>query len=476
MNYQTVIGLEVHAQLATNSKIFCGCSTKFGQQPNSSTCPVCLGMPGVLPVLNKRVVALALKVALATHCRIASHSIFARKNYFYPDLPKAYQISQFELPLAEAGWLEIETEAGPKKIGITRIHLEEDAGKLLHEGVAEGSQVDLNRCGTPLIEIVSEPDMCSPEEAKLYMQKLRDILSYLGVCDCNMEEGSLRCDGNISLKRPEDKKLGVKAEVKNMNSFRFLQKALEYEVKRQTADLEAGERIVQETRLWDAARGVTLSMRSKEEAHDYRYFPEPDLVPLELDAAWIEELRKKLPELPDAKRLRFIKDYDLPAYDARLLTSSRPLADYYEQCVKLFAEPKQVSNWLMGDLLYHLKNDNRSIGECPVKPAHLARLLDLIKKKVISGKIAKAVFEEMYATGKEPEVIVKEKGLQQVADEGAIEKLVAEALANNPQSVADYKAGKQQALGFLVGQVMKASRGKANPQMVNKLLREKLQD
>ncbi len=474
MEYQSVIGLEVHAQLSTDSKIFCGCSTRFGQQPNSSTCPVCLGMPGVLPVLNKKVVELAVKVALATHCEIAPRSIFARKNYFYPDLPKAYQISQFELPLAEHGWIEIETESGPKKIGITRIHLEEDAGKLLHEGISDGSHVDLNRCGTPLIEIVSEPDMSTPEEAKLYMQKLRDILSYLEVCDCNMEEGSLRCDANISLKKPSDTKLGTKAEIKNMNSFRFLQKAVEYEIKRQTAELDAGEKIIQETRLWDSVTGTTTSMRSKEEAHDYRYFPEPDLVPVEPANDWIEQLKDELPELPDQKKSRFTRQYGLPAYDSGLLTSSRGLADYYEETVSLCTDAKLASNWVMGDILYYLKNDNLSIEECPVKPAHLAQLIELIKKNVISGKIAKTVFEEMFNSGKEPSVIVKEKGLQQVADEGAVEKFVDKALADNPQSVADYTAGKQQAIGFLVGQVMKASRGKANPQMVNKLLREKL--
>ncbi|MBI5788500.1 MAG: Asp-tRNA(Asn)/Glu-tRNA(Gln) amidotransferase subunit GatB [Candidatus Schekmanbacteria bacterium] len=474
MSYQTVIGLEVHAQLLTNSKMFCGCSTKFGQQPNSSACPVCLGMPGVLPVMNAKAVELALKVALATNCRIAPHSIMARKNYFYPDLPKAYQISQFELPLAEKGWLEIEAAAGPKKIGITRIHMEEDAGKLLHEGVQNGSHVDLNRCGTPLIEIVSEPEISSPEEAKLYMQKLRDILDYLEVCDCNMEEGSLRCDANISLKKPEAKSLGTKAEIKNMNSFRFLQRALEYEEKRQAAELEAGGKIIQETRLWDSNRGITVSMRSKEEAHDYRYFPEPDLVPIEPDPAWVEQIGSVLPELPDAKKQRFIAQYGLPDYDAQLLTGSRALADYYERCAAKFSDYKQVSNWVMGDLAYHLKQDNRGIVNCPISPENLAQLLDLMKRNVISGKIAKTVFEEMYAGGKEPQVIVKEKGLQQVADESAIEKIVDGIIAGNPQAKIDFQAGKQHALGFLVGQVMKASKGKANPQMVNKLLQEKL--
>ncbi|MBD3309134.1 Asp-tRNA(Asn)/Glu-tRNA(Gln) amidotransferase subunit GatB [candidate division KSB3 bacterium] len=478
--YETVIGLEVHTQLMTASKIFCSCSTQFGASPNTNTCPVCQGMPGVLPVLNHRVVELAVRTGLATNCRIAPQSVFARKNYFYPDLPKAYQISQYELPLAEHGWLEITVNGTIKKIGITRIHMEEDAGKLLHEypGEAAGtfSYVDFNRCGVPLLEIVSEPDMRSPEEAKEYLLTLKNVLEYLEVSDCNMEEGSLRCDANISLRPVGSDTFGTKTEVKNMNSFRNVQRALEYEVERQTLLLEAGESIAQETRLWDADRGMTFSMRSKEEAHDYRYFPEPDLIPLTLTEAWIETIRQSLPELATAKRQRFITQYDLPEYDAEVLTSAKYLANYYEECVQRFPQPKIVSNWVMGDILRKLKQQEKDIRECPVSPAHLAQMLQLVEKKTISGKIAKTVFEDMYATGKMPTEIVQEKGLVQISDEGQITTIIDQILAENPDPVAQYRAGKTKTFGFFVGQVMKATQGKANPQLVNTLLKQRLKE
>ncbi len=472
--YEAVIGLEIHAQLLTVSKMFCGCSTKFGLAPNSATCPVCLGLPGVLPVTNRKAVEYALRVALALNCQVAPHSIFARKNYFYPDLPKAYQISQYELPLAEHGYLDIETEGGIKRIRIHRVHMEEDAGKLLHEAEADSSLVDLNRCGTPLIEIVSEPDISSPAEAKTFMMKLRDILAYLQVCDCNMEEGSLRCDANVSIRPVGEKKLGTKAEVKNMNSFRFMQRAMEYEIERQQIELESGGRVVQETRLWDSAQGITLSMRSKEEAHDYRYFPDPDLVPVEVAENWIETVAKGLPELPDAKKSRFIAQYDLPAYDASVLTTDRSLADYYEACAKLFPQPKTVSNWVMGELLRLLKTDNRDIQDCPVSAKSLANLLELIQQGVISAKIAKEVFEEMYTTGQAAAAIVERKGLKQISGEDAVIQMIDQVLAENPKHVADYKSGKDKLFGYLMGQVMKRSGGKVNPQLAEKLLRQRL--
>ncbi|RMF94069.1 MAG: Asp-tRNA(Asn)/Glu-tRNA(Gln) amidotransferase subunit GatB [Nitrospinota bacterium] len=478
MEYEIIIGLEVHAQLLTKSKIFCGCSTAFGAAPNENTCPVCLGMPGVLPVLNREAVEFALKMAVATHCQIAPFSKFARKNYFYPDLPKGYQISQYELPLARGGYVEIFTPAGLKKIGITRIHLEEDAGKLIHgENLDDphSSYVDMNRCGVPLIEIVSEPDIRSPEEAREFLQELKAILEYLEICDGNMEEGSLRCDANISIRPRGAREFGTKTEVKNLNSFRHLQRALAYEAERQAMVLEEGGTVVQETRLWDASRGITLSMRTKEEAHDYRYFPEPDLVPLVVDEAWIARIRASLPELPGARRQRFVTEYGLPDYDAGVLTSSKALANYYEECVALFPHPKTVSNWIMGELLRELKREDAPpIEQSPVPPAHLAELLQMIEKKVISGKIAKTVFEEMYATGKRAEVIVREKGLVQIADADQLSQVIDEVLARHPEEVAAYRQGKEKLLGYFVGQVMKATQGKANPQLVNKLLKEKL--
>lgn len=474
MEYEPVIGLEIHAQLTTESKVFCGCSTKFGGSPNTHTCPVCLGMPGVLPVLNRTVVEYTIRMALATHCSIAPYSQFARKNYFYPDLPKGYQISQYELPLARNGWVEIETSEGVKHIRIHRIHMEEDAGKLVHDEYQPVSYVDYNRTGVPLIEIVSEPDLKSSEEAAAYLRTLREILRYLEICDGNMEEGSLRCDANISLRPVGTDTLGTKAELKNMNSFKNVQKALDFEIRRQKALLERGESIVQETRLWDANRNVTLSMRGKEEAHDYRYFPDPDLVPISISSEWVEEVRANLPELPDAKRERFLTQYGLPAYDAQVLTASKPLANYFESVVGEFAQPKVVSNWMMSELLRELNRNDRDISECPVTPENLVQLLTLLDSGVISGKIAKTVFEEMFATGRSAKQIVEEKGLVQVRDESAIEAAIDQVLAENPNEVEQFRGGKEKVFGFFVGQVMRKTKGKANPQLVNEILRKKL--
>lgn len=474
MEFEPVMGLEVHAQLLTKSKIFCGCSTTFGASPNTHTCPVCLGMPGVLPVLNREVVEFTIKMALATHCRINPLNQFARKNYFYPDLPKGYQISQYELPLAENGWVEVETESGPTRVRIHRIHMEEDAGKLIHDEFQPVSYVDLNRTGVPLMEIVSEPDIRSPEEAASYLRTIREILRYLDICDGNMEQGSMRCDANVSLRPAGSEKLGVKAELKNMNSFRNVQRALEFEIRRQRALLERGEPVIQETRLWDANRNVTVSMRGKEEAHDYRYFPDPDLVRVTVDDEWVQSVRATLPELPDAKRERFLSQYGLPGYDAQVLTSSKALANYFEEVVRGIDQPKTVSNWIMSELLRELKKDEREIEACPVPPENLVELLRLIDKGVVSGKMAKNVFEEMYRTGKHAAKIVEERGLVQVKDEGAIESLIDEVLAESPTEVESYRAGKEKLFGFFVGQVMKKSKGKANPKIVNEILRDKL--
>ncbi len=474
MAFEPVIGLEVHAQLLTQSKIFCGCSTLFGAAPNTHTCPVCLGMPGSLPVLNQKVVEFTIKMALATHCQVAHYSQFARKNYFYPDLPKGYQISQYELPLAEQGWVDTVAETGSRRIRIHRIHMEEDAGKLIHDEVQPMSYVDFNRTGVPLMEIVSEPDLRSPEEAAAYLKTLRAILRYLGICDGNMEEGSMRCDANISLRPVGTEALGVKTELKNMNSFRNVQKALAFEIRRQRALLESGQAIVQETRLWDATQNQTVSMRGKEEAHDYRYFPDPDLVPVVIDEAWVEAIRTTLPELPDAKRERFMNDYGLPASDAEVLTASKSLADYFEAVVREFSQPKVVSNWILSELLRELKGDEREIEACPVPPTHFAELLQMLDAGVVSGKIAKTVFAHMYRSGKRAGVIVQEESLTQVKDQGAIETVIAEVLAENPKEVELYRQGKEKLLGFFVGQVMRKTRGKANPQLVNKILSEKL--
>ncbi len=478
MEYEPVIGLEVHAQLLTQSKIFCSCSTRFGEEPNTLTCPVCTGSPGSLPVLNKKVVEYTLRAALATHCRIASYSLFARKNYFYPDLPKGYQISQYELPLTVDGYIDIQIDSQKKRIGIIRIHMEEDAGKLLHDLSTESgarSYVDFNRTGVPLIEIVSAPDIRTPEEAASYLRKLRAILMFLDICDGNMEEGSFRCDANISLRPKGREALGVKTELKNMNSFRNVQRALDFEIRRQTALLDQGEKIVQETRLWDTARGVTSSMRGKEEAHDYRYFPDPDLVPFVIDSQWIEEIRAGLPELPESKKERFIREYGIPEYDAEVLTTSKPLANYYEVCLRHYPKPKIVSNWIMSELLRELKKDEREIEECPVPALHLSELLKLIAEGTISGKIAKSVFEEMYRSGKRAAEIVLAEGWVQVSDAAELEKIVEQVLVTNSKEVEAYRKGKEKLFGFFVGQVMKATQGKANPQMVNEILKKKLE-
>ena len=477
MKYETVIGLEVHVQIKTKTKIFCSCSTEFGSPPNENTCPICLGMPGVLPVLNKRFLESSMRACLATHCTIEPMNRFARKNYFYPDLPKGYQISQFELPLGTNGFININVDGTKKRIGLTRIHMEEDAGKLIHgenSGRPGKSYVDFNRTGVPLCEVVSEPDMRSAEEARAYLNELKSILEYTGVSDCNMEEGSLRCDANVSIRPVGQKEFGTRAELKNLNSFKFIQKAIEYEVDRQTKLLDQGDTVKQETRLYDADRNETFPMRSKEEAHDYRYFPDPDLVPIMIDEAWVEELRKTIPELPEQKRERFVKNYKIPEYDAGVLTSSKPLADYFEQCTALFPQPKTISNWMMGDLLRELKKDGSNIVDCPVLPSALVDLLKLIESGTISGNIAKGIFEEMYQTQKSAGSIVEEKGLKQITDSSAIEKIVAEVLQANPSQVEEFKGGKEKVLGFLVGQVMKASKGKANPAMVNKLLKKKM--
>jgi aspartyl-tRNA(Asn)/glutamyl-tRNA(Gln) amidotransferase subunit B len=475
--FEAVIGLEVHAQLLTRSKIFCGCSAAFGAPPNSQTCPVCLGMPGVLPALNRRVVEFAMRTAVALRCEIAAGCRFARKNYFYPDMPKNYQISQYELPLARNGLVEFPLNGLTKRVRIHRLHLEEDVGKLLHAGTfqaADHSLVDFNRSGVPLMEIVSEPDIRSPEEAAEYLRQIRAILVYLEVCDGNMEEGSLRCDANVSVRRAGADELGVKAEVKNMNSFKHVQKALAYEIQRQVRVLEQGGRIVQETRLWDATQELTFSMRSKEYAHDYRYFPEPDLVPVTISETWIDEIRGRLPELPQQRRARFVRQYGIPDYDAAVLTASKALAGYYEEVVRAFPEPKIASNWVMVELLGLLNKDGREITDSPIAPAELAALLAMLNRGEISGKTAKAVFEKMYQTGNPAALIVQEEGLTQISDQAELVRIVDEVLDKHPGPVADYRKGKIQSFTFLVGAVMKASRGKANPKAVNELLRTRL--
>ncbi len=473
--YEAVIGLEVHCQLLTRSKLFCGCANRFGDPPNANVCPVCLGLPGALPALNRHAVTLALRAALATGCRVHETSLFARKNYFYPDLPKGYQISQYERPLATDGLIEI---AGGRRIRIQRIHMEEDAGKLLHEGFAwskEKSGVDLNRAGVPLIEIVTAPDLRAPDEAFAYLGALRDVLLYAEVSDGNMEEGSLRCDANVSIRTHGETALGTRVEIKNLNSFNHVRRALHHEIARQAAVLESGARVEQETRLWDADRAETLPMRGKEDAHDYRYFPEPDLPPLVMDAAWIDDVRRTLPELPAARRGRFVTEYSLPDYDAGVLTAARDVADYFEAVARPCGNPKAASNWVMTDLLRKLKDSRAGIAASPVPPAALAELLRLIDVGTISGKIAKDVFEKMWATGEAAAAIVEREGLRQVSDQGAIEKAVAEVIAVSPEQAQSYRAGKSAALGWFVGQVMKKTGGKANPQLVNELLKQALQ-
>ncbi|MBE3554195.1 MAG: Asp-tRNA(Asn)/Glu-tRNA(Gln) amidotransferase subunit GatB [Thermicanus sp.] len=474
MKYETVIGLEVHVELSTASKIFCGCSTAFGAPPNQNTCPVCLGHPGVLPVLNRQAVEFAMKAALALHCEIGEYTKFDRKNYFYPDLPKAYQISQYDQPIGKKGWLEIEVNGEKKRIGITRLHLEEDAGKLVHLEGEDASLVDFNLVGVPLIEIVSEPDLRSPEEARAYLEKLKAIMLYTEVSDVRMEEGSLRCDANISLHPWGEQAFGTKTELKNLNSFSAVQRALEYEVKRQTEILERGWIIQQETLRWNEDRKATVTMRSKEEAHDYRYFPDPDLVLLHITREWVDEVRAGIPELPDARRERYVREWGIPEYDAGVLTLTKKTADFFEKAVAAGVDAKAVSNWMMGELMGYLNKNNMEIDQIPMTPEQLAEMIRLIEKGTISGKIAKTVFAEMLESGKDPDRIVKEKGLVQISDEGAIRQIVEKVVAANPQSVQDYKAGKERAIGYLVGQVMKETKGKANPQMVNQLLVETL--
>ncbi len=474
MEYEIVIGLEVHAELSTRSKIYCSCTTEFGGDVNTHCCPVCTGMPGVLPVLNKNVVEYAVRAGLATNCNIAGFSKQDRKNYFYPDLPKAYQTSQYDLPLCQNGYMDIEVQGEKKRIGITRIHIEEDAGKLMHDEWDTGTMVDYNRCGVPLIEIVSEPDIRSAEEARAYVEGLRAILQYIDVSDCKMQEGSLRADVNLSVRPVGQKEFGTRTEMKNLNSFRSIVRAIESESQRQIKEIETGGKIYQETRRWDDNKGISYAMRSKEEAHDYRYFPEPDLVPIVVDKEWKERIADSLPELPEARKKRYIQQYSLPEYDAWILTSSKVLADFFQEAVEKSSNAKAVSNWIMGDLMRVLKERNMEVEEIPFQGEYLARMIALIDKGTISGTIAKKVFEKMFETGKDPESIVKEEGLEVVSDEGAIAGVVRKILEANPQSVADYRSGKEKAFGFLVGQAMRETRGKADPQLVNRLLKDEL--
>lgn len=472
MRYDTVIGLEVHSELSTKTKIFCSCTTEFGGDPNTHTCPVCLGLPGTLPVLNKSVVEYCVRAGLALNCEISSHSKLDRKNYFYPDLPKAYQISQYDMPLCKNGYVQLDSG---KKIRINRIHIEEDAGKLVHsEDGGEYSLIDYNRVGVPLIEIVSEPDMSSPDEALEYLEKLKGILEYLDVSDCKMEEGSLRCDVNVSLKPHDSDTLGTKTELKNMNSFKALGRALGYETERQEILLEEGKKIIQETRRWDDSKQRTLAMRTKEQAHDYRYFPEPDLIPIEIGSDYVKEVKTALPELPDEKRTKFISVYGLPEYDAGIITGSKYLADFFEETNSHYYNPKGTSNFIMGELMRLMKERDMEYRENPVDPSYLARLLKLIDDGSISVSIGKRVFETMFNSGKSPEDIVKEEGLAQISDESELLKLVRQVISENPKSVEDYRSGKEKAIGFLVGQVMRLTKGKANPQLINRLIAEEI--
>ena len=476
IEFEAVIGLEVHAQLSTSTKIFCGCSTKFGNPPNTNVCPICLGHPGTLPVLNKKVVEYAAMLGLATNCSINERSIIARKNYFYPDLPKGYQISQFEEPICEDGFIEIELENGSRKnIKIKRIHLEEDAGKLIHDQ-GDDTLVDLNRCGTPLLEIVTEPDITSAQEAYSYLTNLKQILTYLEVCDGNMEEGSLRCDANISVRPKGQLELGTRTEVKNMNSFRNVERAIEFEINRQIELIEEGGKVTQQTLLWNADLNEDFPMRGKEESHDYRYFPDPDLVPVVVSSEWRSSLNNRLPELPKTRRERFVSEFKIPEYDAKILTSEKELANYFEETIKETKNYKSASNWIMGDVLKVIKDEKIPIAEIKLSAKNLGKLINLIDQNVISGKIAKEVFPEMFMSDSDPETIVKEKGLAQITDSLEIEKAVDEIIANNLKQVEEFKSGKEKVFGFFVGQVMRATKGKANPQIVNDILTKKLND
>jgi len=480
MVYEPVIGLEVHAQLLTDSKIFCGCSTLFGAEPNTQTCPVCLGLPGVLPVVNRKVVEYGVKMALAVHCEVNERSLFVRKNYFYPDLPKGYQISQYEAPLAKKGWIEIELgDDNSRKIGIERIHIEEDAGKLVHAEAYVGereSLIDFNRCGVPLIEIVSEPDIRSPGEARLYLAKLRQILCWLDICDGNMEEGSLRCDANVSLRRGGEPKLGIKTELKNMNSFRSLERALTYEIGRQARVLDAGGTVVQETLLWDESEGVAIPMRGKEEVHDYRYFPDPDLLPLVIEREWMEEMRRTLPEMADERKRRWVREYGLPEYDASVLSEDRGIADYFEAVVEKVEDPRQVSNWVMGEFLRILKEKKLKIDQLEVRPLQLAEIIQMVEKGKISHTAGKTVFEEVAHSGMDPQKVVEKMRLFQVSDPKEIEKVVERVIENHPEEVQKFLGGREGVFEFLMGGVMKATKGKANPKMASEVLRKKLDE
>ncbi len=474
MNFETVIGLEVHAELATDTKIYCSCANEFGGDTNTHCCPICTGMPGTLPVLNKKVVDYGIKAGLATNCSITKEGKQDRKNYFYPDLPKAYQTSQFDLPLCTNGYVDITVDGNKKRIGITRIHIEEDAGKLFHEAVAGNTLVDFNRCGVPLIEIVSEPDMRSSEEARAYLENLKAILEYTGVSDCKMQEGSLRCDINVSVRPEGQEEFGTRTEMKNVNSFSGAVRAIEYESQRQINEILAGNKIVQETRRWDDTKGVSIAMRSKEEAQDYRYFPEPDLVPIIVDDEWIEKIRKSIPELPAQRKERYINEGGLTEYDAGQITMSIHLADYLDKCMELGAKGKAASNWILSDISRLLNENNMEPSQIPIPAEHLVKLISIIEKGTISNNQGKKVIEELFANPRDPEIIIKEKGLVQISDEGALLKIVVEIIDNNPQSVADYKGGKDKAIGFLVGQTMRATKGQGNPQLLNKLIKEEL--
>ena len=474
MKYEMVIGLEVHTELSTKTKIFCSCTTQFGGDPNTHCCPVCTGMPGTLPVLNKSVVEYAIRAGLATNCTITRLNKFDRKNYFYPDLPKAYQISQLYLPICQNGAVEIETGAGVKSIRIKEIHMEEDAGKLVHEPYEDATLADYNRCGVPLLEIVSEPDFRSAEEVTAYLEKLKATLQYIGVSDCKMQEGSLRADVNVSVRPVGQEEFGVRTEMKNMNSFKAVARAIDYESKRQISVLEAGGRVIQQTRRWDDEKGESFAMRSKENAQDYRYFPEPDLPPVEIGDDWIGRVAKELPELPDKKQKRYVKELGLPEYDSRMITADKAMADFFEAAAELCQKPKEVSNWMMGDLFRLLKEEGKEASELTLAPQNLAKLIGLIDKGVINRNTAKTVFEAMFKTGVDPEVYVKVQGLEMVSDQGAVAAVIAQVLKDNPQSVADFQGGKEKAFGFLVGQCMKALKGKADPKVINETLRAAL--